>query len=76
MRWSIVACRSLLLHVVIRQEVAGDLLVDETIQSFVGVERRNHIVPVTPRIMDQNISLDISEVSIEVHDVLLQKDTP
>ncbi len=55
---------ALLLDVFVRHQVTGNLFADESIQRFVGIERPNDVVPITPRITDQDIPLNVGEVCV------------
>ena len=43
---------TLLLNIVVWQQVASNLFVDESVQWLIGIERVNHVVPISPGITD------------------------
>ena len=46
------------------QQVARNLFVNESVQRLVGIKGRNDIIPITPRIANQNVALNIGQISI------------
>ena len=54
----------LLINPDVRKQVTSNLFVDEPIQWLIGIERSNHVVPISPGITDQHVSIDIRQIRV------------